>query len=612
MTPHVRRYPLGPEWTPDGQVDLRVWAPDHESVELVLSDEHHAMAADGDGYFRATVPARAGHRYGFRLPGDDRIYPDPASHWQPEGPEALSALVDLRYSWTDAAWTGLTWRGQVLYELHVGTFTAAGTWAAAAGELPRLKSMGITAIQMMPVAEFAGRFGWGYDGVQWYAPIHAYGTPADLQQFIDRAHALGLGVILDVVYNHLGPAGNFLPRFARSCVANRNRTEWGEGLDFDSPCAGGVRDLVLGNVAYWVREFHIDGFRIDAAHALVDESPEHIVAAITRVARATAAPRGAIIIAEDEPQRAQLLRGVAAGGMGLDGVFNEDLHHSTRVALTGVRDGYLSDYHGTSQEWLAAARFGFLFQGQYYRWQSHRRGAPALDIPARHFVAFLENHDQVANSSTGQRLATLTSPAWWRALSALLVLGPWTPLLFQGQEWGATAPFRYFADHADDLQQAVADGRRTFLNQFPRMQATAALPAVGQEAFAASTLGPPPAAGTPLVRLYHDLLTLRREDGTLGVGAVRLEGATLGDRTLALRYIGAEPAHDRLLLVNLAPDRDIAGIPDPLFAPVSPQGWRVHWCSEDVRYGGGGYPPVVTDHALIAAGHATTVFAPGA
>jgi maltooligosyltrehalose trehalohydrolase len=422
-------------------------------------------------------------------------------------------------------------------------------------------------IQMMPVAEFAGAFGWGYDGVQWFAPMHTYGTPADLQFFVDTAHGLGLAVILDVVYNHLGPSGNYLPKFSRFYGSRRYANEWGEALNFDGERAAGMRELVLANAAYWVREFHMDGFRIDH------------------------------------------------DGYGLDGIFNEDFHHSARVALTGTHEAYTSDYRGTSREWLAAALHGFLFQGQYYPWQSQARGTPALDRPPHQFVAFLENHDQVANAAVGRRLIDITSLPAWRAMSALLLLGPWTPLLFQGQEWGSRAPFGYFCDHAPELQALVLQGRKDFLSQFTRLAAAfegASVDAIGRPLFEACRLDHDfdPEAH-PLWRMFRDLLALRRADASLGQNAARLHGATLDDRTLVLRFCGRATHEDRLLVVNLGPDHDLACAPEPLVAPPALFEWQVLWCSEDPAYGGvgvaGSDPPV----KLVATGKATTVFRPG-
>jgi maltooligosyltrehalose trehalohydrolase len=581
-----------------------------------MDDRLTTMCPEGNGYFAARVTAHAGSRYGFLIAGDDRLYPDPASRSQPDGPEGASEVVDLAaYAWSDDAWPGAALPGQVVYEMHIGTFTTAGTWRAAEAELPRLRDTGITVLQMMPIGEFAGGFGWGYDGVLWFAPFHGYGRPADLQHFVDTAHQLGLAVILDVVYNHLGPAGNFLSRFSPQYFSDRYANEWGEALNFDGDGSAATRELVLSNAAYWIREFHMDGFRIDAAQQIHDRSPEHILAAIARTSRAAAAPRPALILAEHEPQHARLLRPPGDGGFGLDGIYNEDFHHSMRVALTGVRESYLSDYRGSSEEWLAALQWGFLFQGQYYPWQENPRGRPALDRPARQFVCFIENHDQVANTTTTRRLIELTSPAWWRAVSALLLLGPWTPLLFQGQEWASRRPFRYFTDHQPDLQAAIHDGRRQFLGQFTRQRGLTDPPAptaTGREAFEASRLDPPtePEHLAALL-MYRDLLTLRREDPGLG-RQPGMVGATAGVRTLILRTIVDSVADERLVVVNLAPDLNLAALPLPVVAPPAGHQWSAFWCSEDLRYGGSGIAGGAPPAQVMATGHATTVYAPRA
>lgn len=615
MTAPGRRYRVGAELHGGDHVAVRLWAPDQARVEVVMDGHATPLQREDDGHFSAVVPGHAGSRYGFRVPGHDRVLPDPASRCLPDGPDGLSAVVDLdAYPWHDATWPGVSLDGPVLYELHVGTFTAAGTWRAAAERLPALRELGITTIQMMPVAEFAGRFGWGYDGVQWFAPYHHYGAPADLQHFVDTAHGLGLAVILDVVYNHLGPAGNYLGVFDHRWQSTRHANEWGEALNFDGEGAEAMRALVLDNVRYWIEAFHMDGLRLDAAQQLCDDSPDHIVAAVTRTARAAAHPKPVLLVAEDERQQARSMRRPEDGGYGLDGIFNEDFHHSCRVALTGSREAYLSDYRGTSREWLAAAQHGFLFQGQYYPWQQQARGAPALDRPPRQFVCFLENHDQVANGAAGRRLTDLTSEAWWRAMSALLLLGPWTPLLFQGQEDGTATPFRYFADHAPDLQQAVMSGRRAFLDQFARFTAMhpPSMPdePLGADVFASCR----PAHDHPRAdrcrRLYADLLALRRSDPVLAAARERVAGTTLGERALLLRYGGHDADDARLLVVNLEPDRDFAAEPEPLVAPPAAGPWQVAWCSEDPRYGGNGHVPTAPPSRLIATGHAATLFSP--
>jgi maltooligosyltrehalose trehalohydrolase len=614
-TKAARRYPIGAELVSAGRASIRVWAPSTPSLELWLDGGRSRMEREADGYFSTTIEAGEGLRYGFCFPEDDRLYPDPASKWQPEGPLEPSALVDLaRYEWTDEGWGGIELRDQVLYEVHIGTFTIEGTWRAAEAELARLKDVGITAVQMMPIGEFAGAFGWGYDGVHWFAPTRNYGTPADLQHFVDAAHRLGLGVILDVVYNHFGPAGNFLSRFSSRYFTDKYRNEWGEALNFDGEHSAHVRELVLSNVAYWLREFHFDGFRIDAAQQICDDSPEHLLAAIARTARDTS-PRPVVLLAEHERQHARLMRRRDEGGYGLDGIYNEDFHHSIRVALTGGREAYFSDYAGTSEEWLAAAQSGFLFQGQYYSWQSAPRGAPALDRPAWQFVCFLENHDQVANSATGRRLIELAQPSSWRAMSALLVLGPWTPLLFQGQESGAVERFLYFCDHSADLQAAVLDGRRSFLSQFGRIAGdpanTISLESIGREGFEACRLTHERVARRERVaRMYGDLLALRRRDPSLGTHARRLAGATLGERAMLLRYLGEGREADRLLIVNLGSDVNVATLAQPLVAPPEGLEWSVLWCSEERRYGGSGVAPSAPPNRLVATGYATTVFQP--
>lgn len=598
---------MGPTFDDDGRVTLTVWAPDHERVEARVDGRAVPMQADGDGYWVTTLETVAdGARYGYYLSGLDVVLPDPASPWQPDGVDGLSALWNpRRYTWHDADWRGVTLDGLVLYEMHVGTFTREGTWQAAARELPRLRDLGVTAVQVMPINTFPGRFGWGYDGVLWGAPVALYGSPDDLRGFVDEAHGLGLGVLLDVVFNHVGPHGNVLPKFSTGYLSEGPAGEWGDALAYGSPRAHGLRDLVLTVARRWIRDYHVDGLRLDAVQAIVDSGEDHIVAAIVREARAAAAPRSIVVLAEHEPQHARLVRAPADGGYGVDAIYAEDLHHSLRVGLTGMREAYLSDYRGTTREWLAVAQHGFLYQGQHYAWQKAPRGAAALDIAAHHVVGFLENHDQVANIS-GTRLVTQASPTWWRAATALLLLGPWTPLLFQGEEWGSRSPFHYFCDHEGSLQAAVQEGRAAFLSQFSRHARAAAATGshdIGQAAFETSQLTRPPALDeVPAWRLHRDLLALRRQHRPW-LRAVL--GSTLSDRVLLLRVIG-EGEPDALIAVNLDYDDDLTAA-DPLVAPPDECRWRDVWCSDDEAYGGHGRitsPPTT----LMATGHATTVF----
>jgi maltooligosyltrehalose trehalohydrolase len=592
-----------------GGVHFRVWAPTHCKVELLLGDEakSRSLNPEGDGYWSAMVDGiGAGTRYRYRLDGDSDAFPDPASRFLPEGPHGPSEVVDPRsFAWTDLAWTGLPLHGEVIYELHVGTFSPEGNWAGAIRKLGTLKELGVTVIELMPVAEFPGRFGWGYDGVAWFAPCRLYGTPDDLRGFVDQAHALGIGVILDVVYNHFGPDGNYLEKFSPHYCSERSN-EWGRGINFDGAQAAAVRTLVTDNAAYWIDEFHLDGLRLDATQNLQDRSPDHIVAALTRRARAVAGGRRLLIIGENNSQDTNLLRSTEVGGYGLDALWNDDFHHSARVALTGRRQAYYGDYHGTSNEWLAAAKYGFIFQGQRSAWQKSRHGRSTRGLPPAAFIGFLENHDQVANSLWSTRVWHESSPACHRAMTALLCLGPWTPLLFQGQEWNSSAPFYYFADQKPELATLIRAGRIEFMSQFAGCAAGAGrdlLPdPASPDLFEASRLRwderDLPAHRRAL-QLHRDLLALRRTDSTLsgyGRAGVSLEVAALTPTCGILRYFVDGPAagarsEDRVLIVNLGPDLDLEGPAEPLLSPPAEPGhtaWRMLWCSEDPRYGGSG------------------------
>lgn len=585
--------PVGASVTGSGTV-FRVWAPDHWRVE-VLMDRAVDLAPEGNGYFSALVPdAAPGTRYTYRLDGGDRRLADPASRFQPEGPEGPSEVVDPAFPWTDEAWRGVTRRGQVIYEMHVGTFTSEGTWAAAAEHLPRLKDLGITVIEMMPVADFFGRFGWGYDGVNLFAPTRLYGRPDDLRRFVDRAHRVGLGVILDVVYNHVGPRGNPLPAFTSRYFTDRYGCDWGDAINFDGEDAAPVRDYFIRNAAYWMREFHFDGLRIDATQSIFCDRTPHVLAEIVQAARDAAHPRRCFIVAENEPQVAALLADPAAGGHGIDAVWNDDFHHSAMVAATGRNPAYYSDHRGTPQEFISAAKHGWLYQGQSYAWQDQRRGEPVLDQPPEAFVTYLQNHDQIANTGTGRRLHQRTSPPRLRALTAMMLLMPGTPMLFQGQEFAASSPFFYFADMGEALRGPIAKGRADFLRQFPAL----ATPQMQQRLVAPDD--PQTFARCVLdwsewdhhsetVALHRDLLTLRRDDPALAAqGTEGLDGAVLEQGAFLLRFGRGRDV--RLLLVNLGPDLRAASMPEPLLAPPAGCAWQLAWSSEDPAYGGSGTP----------------------
>ena len=597
-----RRLPIGAEVLPGGGVCFRVWAPRRRRVEVVFEGgpvlPALELAPEAGGYFSGEAPdARAGALYRFRLDGEGP-FPDPASRFQPEGPHGPSEVIDpATFRWSDAGWRGVSPAGQVLYEMHVGTFTRDGTWRSAAARLPGLAELGVTVLEVMPVADFPGRFGWGYDGVDLFAPTRLYGRPDDFRAFVDRAHALRLGVILDVVYNHLGPDGNYLKQFSESYFTDRYENDWGEAIDFDGPDSGPVRGFFVANAGYWIDEFHLDGLRLDATQDIHDASPEHVLAAVARRARAAAGRRSIYLVAENEPQDARLVQPAEQGGCGLDALWNDDFHHSAQVALTGRSEAYYTDYRGTPQELISAAKHGFLYQGQRYSWQEQRRGTPALGLPHATFVHFLQNHDQVANSARGARCHEVAGPARVRALTALLLLGPATPLLFQGQEFCASRPFVYFADHAPELARQVARGRLEFLSQFPsltRPEVQAGVPdPADPAAFEVCRLDHAERERAPHAgawQLHRDLMRLRREDPVIAARGP-LDGAVLAPEALVLRFFAPDPdVGDRLLLINLGADLDLTPAPEPLLAPPAGARWALLWSSEDPRYGGMGAP----------------------
>lgn len=620
MQSTTRRLPAGAEFRPGQGTHFRVWAPAAREVDVAFEGPDAARAlrldAETGGYFSGWgAQARPGTRYRFRLDRKE-AFADPASRWQPEGPHGPSEVVDpAAFEWSDGRWPGITARGQVLYELHVGTFTPEGTYAAAERHLEYLRDVGITVLELMPVNEFNGPFGWGYDGVHLYAPTRLYGTPDELRHFIDRAHAVGLGVIHDVVYNHFGPSGNYLPRFSPHYLTGRYENEWGDAIDFDGEHSAPVREFFAGNAAYWISEFHFDGLRLDATQCLFDASGKHIVAEIAERARAAAAHRSIYLVAENEPQHAELARPVDRGGMGLDALWNDDFHHSATVAAIGAGEAYYSETRGTPQELISSLKWGFLYQGQYYGWQKKRRGHPALDLPAQAFVQFLQNHDQVANSARGQRLHQLTSPGRHRALTALLLLTPATPLLFQGQEFAASAPFLYFARHEDELDVLVRKGRHDFMTQFPNIASEdggklLAIPA-DEGTFRRCKLDHSERQSNAHVLAMHkELLRLRREDPVFALqDSARMHGAVLGPEAFLLRFLG-DAGDTRLVVVNLGATLPLQPMPEPLLAP--PQGcrWKLLWHSEEPRWGGNGMIEPDGEHGWRLPAHALAVLFP--
>jgi len=572
------------------------------------------LEREGGGYFSGTIEsAKAGMRYQFRLDDEEQLFPDPASRFQPEGPHGPSQIVNPRdYRWANKNWPGIRIDGQVIYEMHIGTFTREGTWIAASAVLPRLADIGITLLEIMPIAEFPGTFNWGYEGVDLFAPTRLYGTPDEFRAFVDQAHQLGLGVILDVVYNHFGPDGNYIKEFSDAYFTTRYENEWGEAINLDGPDSEPVREFIVSNARYWIDEFHLDGLRLDATQQIFDSSSQHIIAQISREARTAAAPRSIVLIAENEPQLSRLVRPVEDDGYGLDAMWNDDFHHTATVALTGRAEAYYSDYQGSPQEFISALKWGFLYQGQYYAWQRQGRGTAALDLPAPSFIVFLQNHDQLANSARGARIHALTSPGQYRAMTALLLLGPNTPMLFQGQEYGASQPFLFFADHDSKLAELVEKGRTKFLSQFETLS----------NAHTEFVEGAPNLRSTfercilnhdeserhrAYVALHKDLLRLRKKDPVFHAQrSEQIHGAVLAHDAFVLRFFNRSHG-DRLLLVNLGMDLRLRPGPEPLLAPPGGAKWAVLWSSENSEYGGSGTPPIHETETWKLPGHCAVV-----
>jgi len=593
MSIRKRRLSAGVELVDAGAADVRVWAPSCRTVDFVTDRNAVPLARDAEGFFSGLVQGvAAGDKYWFLLDGDRRR-PDPVSRHQPEGPHGPSAIVDPRsFPWTDGAWEGVARDGQVLYEMHVGTFTPEGTWASAMTRLDGLARLGVTVIQMMPVADFAGRCGWGYDGVNLYAPTRLYGSPDDLRRFVDCAHAIGLGVILDVVYNHLGPDGNYLADFSTEYFTARYTNDWGSAINFEGPRP--ARDFFAENPAYWVEEYHFDGFRLDATHEVRDASDEHVLAEQAERARRAAGGRTLYVIAENDLQHSRLVRHATAGGYGLDAVINDDYHHAALVALTRRRDSYYRSYAGSPQELVSCTKYGYLYQGQWYASWKRPRGESAFDIPPSAFVHFLENHDQVANPAFGRRLHELVSPGAYRAMTALTLLGPATPLLFQGQEFGSSSPFLFFADHHEGLRNDIRQGRRLFMSQFTGADKANLTDPDDVATFRSSVLDwRERETNTTHVALHRDLLAIRRLDpGVAASCRQRVDGAVLGSTSFLIRYDAGGP-DDRLLIVNLGGEVDLTPVAEPLLAPPSGCRWALQWSSDALEYGGPGIQPLV-------------------
>jgi maltooligosyltrehalose trehalohydrolase len=634
MTPLVgfgRSPGTAPVWQPSfgfwphGKEALaRVWAPGASRVDLQLEDASTSQAAPGsrlptriplvaeaDGFFGAFVEGIVpGTRYRFAL-GDERPIPDPASRSQPDGVHGASEFVDpSAFEWRHAPPTRVRMDDLVVYELHVGTFTPEGTFAAAAERFRWLADLGVTAIELMPVASFPGTRNWGYDGAALFAPAAVYGRPDDLRRLVDEAHAVGVLVLLDVVYNHLGPDGAYAAAASPRFFSNRHLGPWGRAVNLDGPDAVHVRRFFIENALHWLVEYRFDGLRLDATHAFVDESREHFLAELSQSIRQATGERDVLLIAEDHRNLRTLLLPHEAGGWGLDGVWADDFHHIVRRLVAGDDEGYYRDFAGTSEELAQALRRGWLYTGERSVHHGAERGTSPEGLPLERFVVCLQNHDQVGNRPIGDRLHHSVDPATWRAASVLLLMAPETPLLFMGQEWAASSPFLYFTDHEPWLGRLVREGRRVEFRHFkafadPDLREQIPDPqspvTFERSRLVWTEVTEPPHAGT--LALYRHVLAIRRllapPEGPSGALAPDAIGAA-GPGGLWMRRRLRDGGH--LLVVLRLSGGGPVPIPAASQSPsMGPRGWVVRLDTEDSAFvGSDSQPAIVRQHSDAA------------
>ncbi|MPZ18975.1 MAG: malto-oligosyltrehalose trehalohydrolase [Luteitalea sp.] len=592
---------FGAVLTTDG-ARFRVWAPTASRVMLHLEaraggSREIPLIRDDDNCFAAIVgDARPGDRYGYRM-DEEPLWPDPASRCQPDGVHALSEIVDpSTFTWSETGWRGIAPTELIVYELHVGTFTDAGTFDAVTERLPYLRDLGVTAIELMPVAAFPGSRNWGYDGAALYAPSEQYGRPDALRRLVDRAHALGLGVILDVVYNHLGPDGAYLAAFSPLVFSTRHHSPWGRGLNFDEPGSQVLRRFFIDNALHWLVEYRIDGLRLDATHAIVDESSSPFLGQLAASVKAHVQPPRRLLIAEDSRNLDVIARPTADGGWGLDAVWADDLHHTIRGHTAGDREGYYADYKGTTAEIAETIRRGWLYRGEWSRYRNAPRGTDPTGLPWHVFITCLQNHDQIGNRAHGERLNHQVPLEVYRAASALVLLAPEVPLLFMGQEWAASTPFLFFTDHSGRLGRAVTAGRREEFRHFTAFSDPRARDRVpdpqAHDTFLRSRLqwdevGHEPHRST--LAYYRHLLSLRRQTiSESGNDRIETDAWAPDEGTVAV--LRREPERVLLVVVRLSGQGTVslsaerlarrdAGSPDPKVGPTGP--WHVLLSSED-------------------------------
>ncbi len=579
-------------WLERQRAHFRVWAPTRTRVTLHLdpggkSRRDVELESGDDGVF-ATVVADVspGDLYMYS-PDGEGPFPDPASRCQPLGVHGPSAIVDPRvFTWSDLQWQGVELDRAALYELHVGTFTPAGTFAGVTERLEYLAALGITAVELMPVAAVPGSRNWGYDGASLFAPSAAYGTPDEFRTLVDRAHSLGLALILDVVYNHLGPDGAYAAAFSSRFFSKTHHNPWGDAINFDGEGCRGVREFFIENALHWLHEYHIDGFRLDATHAIHDASSPHFLEELTARLKASAPDRHVIVIAEDDRNLSTIVTPADGGGWGLDAVWADDFHHHVRRRTAGAADGYYADYSGSLRDLAETIRTGWFYTGQFSGFQGEARGSEPTGVPRQRMIICLQNHDQIGNRAFGDRLTSSVELDTFRALSALLLFLPETPLVFMGQEWAASSPFLYFTDHQAELGRLVTEGRRAEFARFDRFADPATRRRIPDpqaiSAFTDSRLNWNEARRPPhdgVLALYKALLSIRRLEGALGVDS-SLDVAV--DEGASCLSVTRRAAQEALTLIVHIPERHRTGS----VATPMPGGSTLVIDTDESRFGG--------------------------
>jgi 1,4-alpha-glucan branching enzyme/maltooligosyltrehalose trehalohydrolase len=545
-----------------GATVFRLWAPLQDKVLLrIHGAEPVELNRTNDGWHsREVAGIGPGALYQFVLP-DGLAVPDPASKFQPQDVHGPSEVVDLgAYSWTSKDWKGRPWEEMVIYELHIGSFTQEGTFKSAAERLDYLQQLGITAIQIMPLSDFPGRYNWGYDGVMPYAPDSSYGRPEDLMALIDAAHERGISVFLDVVYNHFGPDGNYMPNYA-PLFTDKHRSNWGQGINYDAEGSKWIREFVIQNAIYWITNFRFDGLRLDAVHAIVDTSSEHVLHELARRVKDAAAGRYVHLIVENEENDSDLLkRKEDATPQLFTAQWNDDLHHVLHVAATGEDFGYYADFAGDPGNLARSLAEGFVYQGQEMPYRGKPRGKPSADLPPTAFISFIQNHDQIGNRALGDRMITYRGDKELKAIAAVCLLAPEIPMLFMGEEWGAPEPFPYFCDFDEDLNGKVRQGRREELSRLPGFDADDLLDPTAYETFASAKLdwsNLHSVESAEMLKLYRELLRTRaREIVPLLKGLARNRSSVRSDQDYIAVDWSFSDQRSLHLLANLS-DREV-------------------------------------------------------